>query len=211
MEHDARGIPLVNTVGRPFDPPIETDDHYQVITKEVNSTSFDTAHFNNYINAINSDNFLGFLPHQVKCANISAQDRWKGPYRFVNARFEFHVKTKDLVQAWDLKTQTTVQAKGWDKVVLNQGFYHIENPFDVGNGAAPEVGRILNRHIGGSTTNANRNDPIDEPALLNESGVVITAGQLLDGLADKAGGIKPVWVRFQQYQALPFSGTGAST
>lgn len=204
MEQDAANTPLLNTVGRPPDPPIETDSHYQVIRLEKNALTFDTGLFADYINTVNSDQFLGFQAGTVKCANITASNRYIGKYQYVNAQFEFHVRDITITdQAWDPPTQAFQVAKGWDMVLLNQGFYKITNP-NRGAGVDAIVARIINSDVGNDADDARMNDPVDEPALLTEKGEVITAQQLLDNISGN-GGVAPVYVRFQQYELLPFA------
>ena len=91
MQIDVDGRPALNAVGRPFDPPLETDAHYQIVNIEVNRVEFDTQFFSEYINTVNSDPFMGFNAGEVKCASISASNQYSGTFRYVNARFEFHV------------------------------------------------------------------------------------------------------------------------
>ena len=219
MEVDAIGRDLLNTVGRPFDPPIETDSHYQVLRKEVNSLQFDTQFFSDYINTINSDVFLGFQPHEVKCASITAQNRYSGSYNYVNATFEFHIKTKTIVDnAYDQVLGDKVIAAGWDMILLNQGFYRISNPGRA-EGVAAKTQRIQNWMLDYDTlaeaeaaadadanlTKASLEEPIDEPTPLKINGDVIKTDDLLSGAVD------PVYLLYQQYEALPFGALGLST
>ena len=153
LEKDIGGNAVLNGAGKPFDPPVEVDEVYQVLTARKNYYTLNSADLAGWFDKTNSDVFRGNPAGTVKVADIRAQDRFRGTFEYVEATWEFHVK-----------------ANGWKKEILNQGF-HVR-------GADGEPDRALdNVEIDGNVVKR----PTDEPVLLRANGTRITNADLDGG------------------------------
>jgi len=78
FERDALGKAVVNTLGMPFDPPIESRRLYQIGMFVRNEATFDGNSALDFIDHVNADVFAGFQPGQVLVAKIRASERFHG-------------------------------------------------------------------------------------------------------------------------------------
>jgi len=70
IDKDYQSTLVVNTVGDPFDPPLEVDWSARVLTITKNLQTEPIALANTYTNATNSDAFKGAAPKTVKCFTV---------------------------------------------------------------------------------------------------------------------------------------------
>lgn len=113
---DARGTPIQNTAGDPFDPPLKVDDSRPVLSIVRNESRFDPLYAGLFKDTINGGTFLGYDPHTVKCADITAKREYHADYGYfweVLYTFELRPVRRDsngeLIDA------------GWVELVLNAG------------------------------------------------------------------------------------------
>lgn len=104
------GEPYVNTVGDPLLSPPETEETRPVLTIVRNEAQYNDAYASQFKDAVNSDEFLGFPPNTVKCADIKAErfydPDWGYWYR-VSYRFEF---------------RDDDDGNGYSQMILNAGY-----------------------------------------------------------------------------------------
>lgn len=148
LEQDADNKPVLNTLGRPFDPPIETDQHYLIMRIVQNTPFYNAFDMAGFVNTVNAERFLGIPAGLVKCVDVQGTKQFKGTvdpniYVYWQRTFEFHIREI-----------------GWDLFILNRGFYawiDAEKP-------ALGVKKIVD----------GDGKPVVEPALLSEAGEHIT-------------------------------------
>ena len=119
LDTDVNGLPVINTAGDPYDPPIVIDDPRLVMTIVRNEAAFNVAWVLAYRNAVNADSFAGFPPLACKVLNISSKSQWHqdaGWYYQTTYEFEF------LTAQIDYDSQT-----GYRKNVVSQGFRAISS------------------------------------------------------------------------------------
>lgn len=100
---------VTNSAGELFDPQPEMDISEPVLTISKNVATIDQAQFFSLANCVNSDNFYGAEPRQLRLKPPSAEsayDKTIGVYWQVTYGFVFK---------WDT----------WDIQVLNQGTYYV--------------------------------------------------------------------------------------
>ena len=128
---DADGKIILNSAGDPFPEPITVQKYIPVLTVKKSQLTFDYGFYHSYIGCCNSDYFYGAAPGQVRCTNISAQEKKDasyGTYYDVTYQFQFGFFN---------------HGKGWDKVVLQAGYNHlVEIPPPE---SAPEIGKTVKK------------------------------------------------------------------
>ncbi len=117
-------VPVVNSANRPFDPPVEDEESYLVLTVTKNYADLDLSEWHPYQNSVNSDDWASFAVRTLWLFNISFQSLSENNVNYWQATFNFKYK------------ETT-----WDKKVLDAGYYDIDgNAFD-----DPTIGPLHDR------------------------------------------------------------------
>lgn len=109
-DQDSNGAPIVNTVGDPFSTATMRDDSRPVLTIVRNEATFSPALAYLYRDTVNSDDFFGASPGQVKVSNISGKRDFDPIYGFF----------------WAVTYAFTFDAAGYSKFILNQGFRELD-------------------------------------------------------------------------------------
>lgn len=110
VSKDINGNAIVNAAKELFDPAPERDDSRLVFRYQRNQPSFPHLLANQYQDAVNSDQFLGFRAGYVKCQNISADYQFKNDVYYWSVSYEFHFRSDDEDE------------DDWQLHVLNQGY-----------------------------------------------------------------------------------------
>jgi hypothetical protein len=122
-EKDIDGNALLNSAGYYFDPPPEADDSRPVLTITRNEAAFNPTLAIDYQDAVNSNNFLGFDPDQVKVASITAARQFENGVYFWRVTYEFNFRRE-----------------GWTLKILDQGRYRLNRkPIREKNAAGVEL------------------------------------------------------------------------
>lgn len=137
LERDNEGVPIVNTVLDPFDPPLDDEDDRFILVAKKNYAESD---------------FVGLMQLMVDYRNSTNSDYWKGlppgSWRFVTPQMS-ELQTEDDVKyytvSWrfeakdeyDIADPSTVEGspEPWDRVVLNTGY----NAFTTANDDTTKV------------------------------------------------------------------------
>lgn len=145
---DGDGIPILNSAGQTFDPPIELEVADPVLTITRNESSFNAAMAVLYANVVNSDSFWG-PPGQAKMKPITASRGFKNNiyYWRVTYRIVFRPNYPN-------------GNSGWTRNILDEGRYELKN---TANG--PQLIPIMNAGA-----------PASDPVLLDGSGSVLAVG-----------------------------------
>jgi hypothetical protein len=159
IDVDLLGVPIVNSAGQRFDPPIEVDDSRQVLTYIRNESTYDPHVAKTYINAINTDTFLGFEPYAALIKNIGAVRSFENNVVFYRVTYEIHFRSGDLVdipglgQVEDLwyplylldHGPEYIDANGLLKKVVDANQFPLNDaPLNGSGGLAPQVVRLTN-------------------------------------------------------------------
>lgn len=140
IDRDIVGNPLASSSGEAFDPQM-TEDFYDLVLRYVrNEESYDKLLAAQYINAVNSDSFLGFNPGQVRCNIFDGEEARVSQNLFCRVTYEFQFR-------WD----------GWKRKITDQGF-RIKTGTDA-NGK-PKYENILD----------DKGNPVSQPVLLDGQG-----------------------------------------
>jgi len=117
VDTDFDGNPIVNAAGDPFDPPVTTDIHERQIRVTQHVASFNLGMSDLYEDAVNEDEFMGWVAGSVKCDGFQAQRtimvwgiRW-----LVSAVFTFRTPRDGAAPQEDV----------WKLRLLNQGFHKL--------------------------------------------------------------------------------------
>jgi len=105
IDTDIDGLPIVNSAGASFDPPITDDFHDLLLRIQRNEAAFDPERANSYKNAINSDWFWDLAPSRVKCVQFTARTAISGTFWYWQVRYAFQIREE-----------------GWDRRVLDRGY-----------------------------------------------------------------------------------------
>jgi hypothetical protein len=125
VTEDRFGLPILNSARMPYDTPPNRDDSRPTIIAEKNFASLDLTTWREYADVVNSDVWLGFQPREVKVANITWDERFRGPLRYFSVRFTFHLKPARL----------GVDDRRWDHRLIDRGYFEL-------NAAGDNVVRI---------------------------------------------------------------------
>jgi len=145
-------IAVVNSAGEPFDPPITREISRPILRIVRNEwdpgvsggIGYDNAIAMAYVDTINSDDFIGALPKQVKMAGITADRHFESGMLYWRVTYELHFRQET-----------------WDVQVLDQGMRHWKTVED------PETQQSVDRLI----ENRDMYDNLySEPRLLGTDG-----------------------------------------
>lgn len=104
-----KNVPIVNTAGQEFDPPVMRDTTTIVGVCERNELYWNGTQAINYMDAVNSDEWLGFSPGQARVHNISATYQYESGIWYYSVRYEIHIRNH------------------WLKIVPNTGLAEIKD------------------------------------------------------------------------------------
>ena len=99
--------PVANSAGEPFDPPLEVEKSFLILTITRNQANFNQNAANSYTNATNSDTFFGFEAGKVKCKGISGISVFEKNRHFWRATYVFEIR------------------ESWDYELLDAGYWEI--------------------------------------------------------------------------------------
>lgn len=124
-------LPYINTVGDPLLDTPETEETRPVLIITRNEATYNDAYASQYKDTVNSDEFLGFPPNTVKCADIKPEriyDPDWGYYFRVTYRFEF---------------RDDDDGNGYSQLILNAGYRQLVDgegePTNVVDGSGNQV------------------------------------------------------------------------
>ncbi|NIP28171.1 MAG: hypothetical protein GWN55_11580, partial [Phycisphaerae bacterium] len=121
IDTDTEGIPITNSAGESFDPPITKPYSDMIIRYTRNEQTFDRLVAADYKNAVNSDTFLGFDAGHVMCTMFEADQMIAGTLTYYKVRYEFRVRY-DEVKTKDSGGSTQTQVFGWKKRIRDEGY-----------------------------------------------------------------------------------------
>jgi hypothetical protein len=108
LQRDQLGIPMCNTAGDKFDPPLTAEDSRPLLTVTLNSLLYDPAIAQLYQDACNTDVFAGAAPYAAKMNSITA------------------VKQIDIgFQYWRITYEIEFRRETFALFVLDQGYRNI--------------------------------------------------------------------------------------
>lgn len=125
LEHDQENIPIANSAGDPYIPPITEDGGYRTLVVVQNEASFDPIATQKYHFKTNFADWKGFAPGQAYCRPINAKRQWERGVRFWKVRYEIHIADPE-------KLNNAGQPAYWLRRVLDRGKRAIP-----GGGTAP--------------------------------------------------------------------------
>jgi hypothetical protein len=106
VDQDIFGDPIVNSAGARFDPPLEQDDSRLVLRYTRNEATFNQELAEEFVNALNSDSFLG-----------------RPPYTWLCKKFAGRRQTEDAGVYWQVFYEFHYNRDTWFRSVLDQGYY----------------------------------------------------------------------------------------
>ena len=116
---DADDEPVINSVGDPYNPPLEKDATSVMFIVTVNQENPDFANiFNNWVDHINTNDWGWFPARTMKLCPVNLPDRL---YSQFNNRLYY-----------PMEFQFEFNPDTWDKDVLNQGFREINTSDSTG-------------------------------------------------------------------------------
>ena len=104
---EAKEMPVTNSAGEPFDPPLEVEKSFLILTITRNQANFNPNTASSYTNATNSDKFFGFEAGKVKCKGISGVSVFEKNRHFWKATYVFEIR------------------ESWDYELLDAGYWEI--------------------------------------------------------------------------------------
>jgi hypothetical protein len=223
---DVLNTPVVNSAGTMFDPLPVRDVSRAILEIQKNVASANIAELAYYNNSVNSDNFWGWLPGEVRLKIVGGDEQEENLVRFVNVTYQLMFKeTRNIVSVHDGRTLATVE--GWDDVILNQGLYEVryfvgaaEVPY--ASGMTPKLFPVYTPEYDttGVETKTGSHPAIDygtsaptskvkssEPVLLDDAGkILIKLGTSLTDSENSA--IEPSYLWYRPYKRLAFAPLG---
>lgn len=121
IDTDVDGLPITNSAGESFDPPM-TKDHSDLILSYIrNEKTFDKLVASDYKDAVNSDTFLGFNPGHVLCTRFDSVQMRAATLTYYRVSYEFCVRY-DEVKTRDTNGDIKTRVFGWVKRIRDEGF-----------------------------------------------------------------------------------------
>jgi hypothetical protein len=118
VTHDRDGEPILNTVGDPFDPPIQVPVSTPVAVVTRVLKSFDPDWIAVFKDAVNDDTWLGFPAESVLCQDITAEPFYDADWGWLwTVTMEFAFRPSRV----DMTAHGIVIDPGWAVQVLNAG------------------------------------------------------------------------------------------
>lgn len=124
LERDIDGNPIVNTVGDPFEDPLEEEDERPVLVARKN---YDASLLGplmslivDYRGAVNTDEFISAPPGSVRIAKVQMGElQIENDVEFYAVSWYFEFK-----EEYEGLSPETVEGtpEAWDRLVLNQGY-----------------------------------------------------------------------------------------
>jgi len=118
---DTEGIPIMNSAGESFDPPITKDHSDMVIRYTRNERTFDMLVAADYKDAVNSDIFLGFAAGHVKCVMFDSVQMRAATLTYYRVNYEFRIRY-DEVKTRDGDGNIQTRVFGWVKRIRDEGY-----------------------------------------------------------------------------------------
>lgn len=112
IDRDIYGKPITNSAGHSFDPPITRRVSDLVLHYKRNQAGYNPIFAANYIDHVNSDNFLGFSPGFAYC-NVFSGERQRAAgliYWTIIIEIKFRLQTVSGINY------------GWLRRILDEGF-----------------------------------------------------------------------------------------
>ena len=123
MVKDLAGDLIANGAGVPFDPPRQADRHRITVTVTKNFATDGKADLPYYMNAVNLDVFLDFLPLTVKLSRFRAQQNFDGTFgEYWQRTYTFEV----LDTSEDPDYSADADKSPWDDQPLNAGYHSLD-------------------------------------------------------------------------------------
>ena len=121
IDTDTEGLPITNSAGEAFDPPITKDHSDLVISYTRNERTYDMSVAADYKDAVNSDTFLGFPPGHVLITIFNSVPMQAANLIYYRVSREFRVRL-DEVKTRDSGGAIQTQVFGWVKRIRDEGF-----------------------------------------------------------------------------------------
>jgi hypothetical protein len=181
IDWDVTGKCVCNSAGDKFVPGVVRDLDRAVITVTQAESSFSPTE-ESVVNCVNSNTFLGFSPHTLKCLPIEVDAQWNPNYGWVYQKtyvLEYNAGPAGLSGA-------PHSPLGWTMAVLDAGLYELVDLSDLGGSGNAKI------------------------PITNKCGQAVQQPMLLDGSGhaqDNTSGSTPTphWLFFEPYQAVNFS------
>ena len=121
IDTDVDGLPITNSAGESFDPPITKDHSDLVLRYTRNELTFDKLVAADYKDAVNSDIFLGFGAGHVICTMFDPDEMRAATLRYYRVKYEFQIRY-DEVKTRDTNGDIQTRVFGWVKRIRDEGF-----------------------------------------------------------------------------------------
>lgn len=157
IDTDTLGLPITNSAGESFDPPIIKDHSDMVLRYSRNEQTFNMLVAGDYKDAVNSDTFLGFAPGHVLCTVFVSEQMRAANLIYYRVRYEFRIRY-DEVKARDASGDIQTYVFGWIKRIRDEGFRELTG--ETNPDGSPEYREITDE----------KGMKISQPHLLNGSG-----------------------------------------
>lgn len=128
LERDINGLPIVNTIGDVFDPPLEEEDERPVLVAVKNYPATNLsglmALIADYRGAVNSDTFLGVSPGSWRVARVQmSPEQVEDDIRYHSVSWYLELKEP---YEFDDPAKIEGDPEPWDRLVLNRGLWALE-------------------------------------------------------------------------------------
>lgn len=152
VTHTPAGFPVLNSADMPYDPPVEDERSYAVVTVTKNLAVVQFDWLEQFVDSVNSVKWMGRAVRTCRIKSLS-----------------YRPASENGTNFWQVRFRIKVRPQKWDRLVAETGYYE-----KVSDGA----GGFNRQPIPAATDGAGR--PIDEPRLLNGNRVGVV--QELDWL-----------------------------
>lgn len=132
-DNQDKPVPISNSAGDVYDPPLERDFSRLILRVEKNFASYDPLLASQYANTVNSDNWLGFPKWTILCKPFKGKLTIDHGVTYWRVTFEFHFDFRRWTsKVWDTGlrefiTQQDIDNKRVSPDIKKPGYNHIKN------------------------------------------------------------------------------------
>lgn len=176
VTHTAAGFPVLNSADLPYDPPLEDERSYAVVTVTKNLAVVKFDWLDQFVDSVNSVKWMNRPVRTCRIKNIG-----------------YRPKSENGVNFWEVRFRIKIRPQKWDKLVAEAGYYEVVSDGSGGwnRPQIPVPSDAAGREVAGPyPLNGNRVGVVAETDYLGQpTGVMDISGVTLNGRSGRGSAL----------------------